>query len=55
MGSADKNPEDVDQYLATECKLGRVIGPLLAAEQESTSTVQVSHFGVIPKGHQQGN
>lgn len=54
MGSADENPEVVDQYLATECKLGRVIGPLSVEEQESTSTIQVSRFGVIPKGHQEG-
>lgn len=54
MGSADGNLEVVDRYLATECELGRMIRPLLAAELKPTSTVQVSHFGVIPKGHLEG-
>ena len=36
------NAKVVEDYLETEVKLGRVVGPV------------VSHFGVIPKGHQTG-
>ena len=50
MMSAVRNAEVVEDYLQTEVTLGRVVGPfpldLLPA--------QVSHFGVIPKGHQTG-
>lgn len=51
MTSATKNPKVVDEYLAKEVQLGRVIGPL---ELEAHPTVQTSRFGVIEKPHQPG-
>ena len=49
MRSAEENPEVVEQYLAKECGLGRVVGPL-----EPDVRIHVSRFGVIPKSHQPG-
>ena len=49
MRSAEDNGEVVEQYLAKECELGRVVGPL-----EPNDSVHVSRFGVIPKPHQPG-
>ena len=49
MRSAEENPEVVEQYLAKECGLGRVVGPL-----EPDVRIHVSQFGVIPKSHQPG-
>ena len=46
MGSALERPEVVGDYLAEECSLGRVVGPL---DPGLYPTVQVSRFGVIPK------
>lgn len=51
MKSAIDNPGVVDQYLAKEVGLERVIGPLEAAVLPSATT---SSFGVIPKPHQPG-
>ena len=49
MQSAEENPEVVEQYLAKECGLGRVVGPL-----KPDGRIHVSRFGVIPKSHQPG-
>ena len=46
MGSAYEYPEVVAQYLAEECRLGRVAGPISVP---SSLQLQVSSFGVIPK------
>ncbi len=46
MGSALEKPGVVRDYLAEECTLGRIIGPLYTWLYP---TVQVSRFGVIPK------
>ena len=43
------HPQIVDDYLQTELSLGRISGPFLKSQ---CSTVQISHFGVIPKYHQ---
>ena len=51
MLSAAQNPEVVEQYLAKEVRLGRVVGPMRA---DALPGVQVSRFGVIPKSHQPG-
>ena len=51
MRSAVKNPTVVEEYLARECKLGRVIGPL---DPAVFPHIQVNRFGVIPKPHQPG-
>ena len=49
--SAETNPDVVTAYLQEEVKLGRVLGPLQVG---SIPGVQVSPFGVIPKGHSPG-
>ena len=41
MNSASDHPEVVEQYLATEVKLGRVI----LLDREALPACQVSHFG----------
>ena len=51
MLSAETNPEVVTAYLQEEVTLGRVLGPLPTG---SVPGVQVSPFGVIPKGHTPG-
>ena len=51
MRSAVKNPTVGEEYLAMECKLGRVIGPL---DPAVFPHIQVNGFGVIPKPHQPG-
>ena len=51
MQSAINNETVVQERLQAEVNLGRVIGPL---EADEFPTVQVSHFGVIPKNHQPG-
>ncbi len=50
MGSARQNAAVIETYLAKEGALGRVVGPLPPGALE----VQISRFGVIPKGHQPG-
>ena len=52
MLSAAQNPEVVEQYLAKEVRLGRVVGPMSA---DALPGVQVSRFGVIPKSHHPGS
>ena len=48
MLSAERNPRVIDEYLDKEIIAGRVVGPV----NPSTCPVQISRFGVIPKGHQ---
>jgi len=50
MRLAEENTEVVEQYLAKECGLGWVVGPL-----KPDGRIHVSHFGVIPKLHQPEN
>ena len=47
MLSAVQKPEVVREYLVKECVEGRVMGPL---EPTQFPRVQISRFGVIPKG-----
>ena len=47
MLSATQKPEVVREYLVKECVEGRVLGPL---DPLRFPRIQVSHFGVIPKG-----
>lgn len=51
MKSAIDNASVVDEYLAKEVKLGRVLGPL---ERAVCPPVTINRFGVIPKNHQPG-
>ena len=51
MKSALENASVVDDYIAEEVKLGRVLGPV---KPESLPPVQVNRIGVIPKSHQPG-
>ena len=46
MKSAMDNPQVVTQYLESECRAGRVVGPLSI---EEFPFVHISRFGVIPK------
>ena len=54
MPSAGENPTVVDDYLAGECKPGRVVSPLSMADMAASTPIHTSRFGVIPKGHQTG-
>ena len=49
--SAAMNTEVVTAYLQEEVLLGRVVGPLPLS---SMPNIQISPFGVIPKGHTPG-
>ena len=49
--SSYEHPEVVDNYLANECKLGRVLGPWLTPPP---CPIHISRFGVIPKKSQPG-
>ena len=51
MLSAETNPEVVTAYLQEEVALGRVLGSMQIG---SILGIQVSPFGVIPKGHTPG-
>ena len=48
MLSADTNLQVVSDYLQEEVEAGRIIGPL---KQGSVVGLQISSFGVIPKGY----
>lgn len=50
MQSAVVNPGVVEEYLERERSLDRIVSPVDPKKTE----VQVSSFGVIPKGHQIG-
>ena len=47
MPSTREHPRNITEYLAEECSLGRVIGPL---DPNQFPQVHVSRFGLIPKG-----
>ena len=47
MLSATQKPEIVREYLVKECVEGRVLGPV---DPLKFPRIQVSRFGVIPKG-----
>lgn len=49
MQSATGRPVVIDNYLAKEVGLGRVVGPLI---QDQFPEVHVSRFGLVPKNHQ---
>ena len=49
MHSALLHPDPVDDYLQSEMRAGRIVGPL-----PDNSSVQISRFGVIPKSGQPG-
>ena len=49
--SAYEHPQVVDAYLANECRLGRVLGPI---PQPPLGTLHINRFGVIPKKTQPG-
>lgn len=51
MKSAEENDQVVDEYVAKEVQLGRVVGPL---EEAQHPAVHINRFGVIPKNHQPG-
>ena len=51
MQSAVRQPEVIDEYLAREVRLGRVMGPL---EPGRYPEVQINRFGLVPKNHQPG-
>ena len=46
MKSAMDNPQVISQYLESECRVGRVVGPLSV---EEFPFVHINRFGVIPK------
>ena len=48
---ADTNLQVVSDYLQEDVEAGRIIGPL---KQGSVMGLQISPFGVIPKGHTPG-
>ena len=54
MLSALEHPGVVQDYLDKECSLGRMLGPFPKAAFGYLTTLQVSPFGVIPKGHNTG-
>ena len=49
MRSVGENPEVVDRYLATECGLGRVVGPVSSTDL-GRLPLHVSCFEVTPAG-----
>ena len=50
--SADDHPEVVTAYIKKEVVAGRILGPFKPEDLEPP--VQISRFGVIPKGHTPG-
>ena len=46
MKSAMDNPQVISQYLESECRVGRVVGPLSV---EEFLLLHINRFGVIPK------
>ena len=50
--SAYLHPEVVSTYIKKEVSVGNFIGPLpLTTKLAAGSSIQISHIGVIPKGH----
>ena len=54
MLSAQQHPEVVQEYLAKECHLNRMLGPFSPAEIGGMPPLHINRFGVIPKGHNTG-
>ena len=54
MQSAHDHPEAIDDYLAKECSLGRMLGPFTMDDLAALPQYQINRFGVIPKGHGTG-
>lgn len=52
MQSAAKNAQMIDDYLRNEVALGRVLGPL---DPLMCQSLHINRFGVILKGHQEGD
>ena len=46
MPSAEEHPQVISEYLASECREGRVMGPL---DPNQFPHVHCSQFGVVPK------
>lgn len=51
MHSASESPGIIDEYLGAEVEVGRILGTFQTIDLYTP--VHVSHFGVIPKGHQE--
>ena len=51
MQSAEVRPNVIADFLASELRDGRVLGPVAPAIAEA---VHVNRFGLVPKGHQPG-
>ena len=54
MQSAHDHPEAIDDYLAKECSLGRMLGPFTMDDLAALPQYQINRVGVIPKGHGTG-
>ena len=54
MQSAREHPQAIDDYLAKERSLGRMLGPFEPEVLAPLSEFQVNRFGVTPKGHGTG-
>ena len=52
MLSAMQHPEQINEYLEKELRLGRMLGPF--RDLGGLPPVHISRFGVIPKGHNTG-
>ena len=52
LQSAALHPRVISDYLHKECRLGRMLGPY--DDIEHLPPLQISRFGVIPKGHGTG-
>ena len=50
MLSASEHQSVIDDYLAKECSLGRILGPIV----KGSLPLQINRFGVIPKPNQPG-
>lgn len=50
MLSATQHQSVIDEYLAKECSVGRIIGPIA----KGSLPLQINRFGVIPKPHRPG-
>ena len=49
--SADAHPQVITKYIREEAAAGRFLGPIA---DDQVQFVQISKFGVIPKGHTSG-
>ena len=53
MMSAFQHPEPIAEYIEKELKRSRMLGPFPVGGRLQ-SAIQISRFGVIPKGHNEG-